>query len=61
MIIIKLFHLEEPRNEVVFMTLESQARKIHFNIWSSEDHQDSKFGRPQLFVVVLRCISFAEQ
>ena len=38
-----------------------QARKIHFHFWSSEDDKDSKSGRPQLFVVVLKCISLAKQ
>ena len=38
-----------------------QARKNQLKIWSSEDDQDSKTGRPQAFVVVLMAISFAEQ
>ena len=33
-----------------------QARKIQLNIWSSEDDQDTKSGRPQECVVVLKCI-----
>ena len=36
-----------------------QARKIQLNIWSSEDDQDTKSGRPQACVVVLKCISVA--
>ena len=39
----------------------NQARIIHLNIWSSGDDQDSKTGRPQTFVVVLKYITFAEQ
>ena len=35
-----------------------QARKIHLHFWSSEDDQYSKSGRPQLFMIVLKCISF---
>ena len=38
-----------------------QARKIQLNIWSSEDDQDTKSGRPQARVVVLKCIPFAGQ
>ena len=39
----------------------SQARKIQLTIWSSEDDRDTKTGRPQPFVVVLRCILFPGQ
>ena len=38
-----------------------QARKTQLNIWSSEDDLNVKPGRPQVFVVVLKCIPFAGQ
>ena len=40
--------------------MSTQARKIHIRIRSSEDDQDSKTGRPQVFVVVLKYFRFAE-
>ena len=38
-----------------------QARKIHLKIWSSEDDQDLKTGRPQEFLIVLKYIVYADQ
>ena len=52
----EIFHLE------AFFggnSLPGKARKIQLNIWSSEDDQDTKSGRPQACEVVLRCILFA--
>ena len=43
------------------MVILGQARENHLRIWSSEDDQDSKTGRPQVFVVVLKYILYADQ
>ena len=37
-----------------------QARKIQLKILSSGDDYDLKNSHPQAFMVVLKCISFAE-
>ena len=54
---------ENYRNPfVVFQLLTpTQARKIHLQMWSSEDDQDSKTGRPQEFLIVLKYLVYADQ